>query len=84
MTLNGKYYNFDEIFITGCTGSCLLDNFQCNQWSKFRQNDNFHFSVSEWVIKFNSLFRTVDSEIYVIHISHVIVTYTSELLSSLP
>ena len=34
-----KCYHFDEIFITGCTGSCQNDNFQCSQWWKFRQND---------------------------------------------
>ena len=39
--------------------------------------------VSESVIKFNSLSQTADSKIYVIHIRHVIMTYTSESLSSL-
>ena len=37
----------------------------------------------EWVIKFNSLFRTADSMVYVIHISSAIMTYTLESLSSL-
>ena len=36
--------------------------------------------VSEWVIKFNSLSWTVDREV---HISHVIIAYTLESLSSL-
>ena len=36
---------FDEIFITGFTESCHLDNFRCSQWRKFRQKDIFHFSV---------------------------------------
>ena len=36
---------FDEIFITGCTGSCHFDNFQCNQWWKFRQNEDNLVSV---------------------------------------
>ena len=31
--------HFDEIFITGCTGICHFDNFRCNQWRKFHQND---------------------------------------------
>ena len=30
---------FDKIFITGCTRSCHFDNFLCNQWWKFCQND---------------------------------------------
>ena len=30
--------NFDELLVTGCTES--FDNFQCNQWLKFRQNNN--------------------------------------------
>ena len=34
-----KYCHFDEIFITGCTGSCQNDNFQCSQCWKFHQND---------------------------------------------
>ena len=38
---------------------------------------------NEWVIKFKDLFQTADSEVCVIHISCVIMTYTLELLSSL-
>ena len=34
------------MFITGCTGSCQNDNFQCSQWWKFRQNDDIFVSVS--------------------------------------
>ena len=33
------------MFITGCTGSCQNDNFQCSQWWKFRQNDDIFVSV---------------------------------------
>ena len=33
------------MFITGCTGSCQNDNFQCRQWWKFRQNDDIFVSV---------------------------------------
>ena len=33
--------HFDEIFVTGCTESCHIDNFRCSQWRKFRQNDSF-------------------------------------------
>ena len=32
---------FDEIFITGCSGSCYFDNFRYSQLWKFRQNDIF-------------------------------------------
>ena len=39
--------------------------------------------VSEWVIKFNSLFRTADSKVHVIILSHIINTYAMELLFSL-
>ena len=45
MSLKRKCLHFDEIFITGCTGSCQNDNFQCSQWLKFRQNDNIFVSV---------------------------------------
>ena len=43
--LKRKCLHFDEIFITGCTGSCQNDNFQCSQWLKFRQNDDIFVSV---------------------------------------
>ena len=39
--------------------------------------------VSGWVIKFDGLSWTVDSEIQVVHISRVIIAYTLELISSL-
>ena len=39
--------------------------------------------VSEWVIKFNSLFWTMDIRVHVVHTSHEIITYTLESLSSL-
>ena len=45
ITLKRKRLHFDEIFITGCTGSCQNDNFQCSQWLKFRQNDDIFVSV---------------------------------------
>ena len=44
-SLKRKCRHFDEIFITGCTGSCHVDNFQCSQWWKFPQNED----VSVWV-----------------------------------
>ena len=44
-SLKRKCLHFDEIFITGCTGSCQNDNFQCSQWLKFRQNDDIFVSV---------------------------------------
>ena len=47
--LKWKCLHFDEIFITGCTGSWLHrklsnDNFRCSQWWQFRQN-NISLSV---------------------------------------
>ena len=45
-TLKRKSLHFDEIFITGCTGSCQNDNFQCSQWLKLRQNDDIFVSVN--------------------------------------
>ena len=44
-SLKRKCRHFDEILITGCTGSCQNDNFQCSQWLKFRQNDDIFVSV---------------------------------------
>ena len=45
-TLKRKCRHFDEIFITGCTGSCHFDNFQCSQWWKFHQNEDISVSVN--------------------------------------
>ena len=41
ISVGGCY--FDEIFITGWTGSCQNDNFQCTQWWKFcaASDENF-------------------------------------------
>ena len=44
-SLKRKCCHFDKIFITGCTGSCQNDNFQCSQWWKFHQNNNISVSV---------------------------------------
>ena len=44
-SLKRKCRHFDEILITGCTGSCHFDNFQCNQWWKFHQNEDISVSV---------------------------------------
>ena len=46
-TLKRKCRHFDEIFITGCTGSCHFDNFQCSQWWKFHQNEDISVSVND-------------------------------------
>ena len=43
-TLKRKCH-FDEIFITGCTGSCHFDNFQCSQWWKCHENEYISVSV---------------------------------------
>ena len=40
--LKWKCHHFDEIFITGCTGSF---NFRCSQRWKFHQNDDISVSV---------------------------------------
>ena len=40
-------------------------------------------AMNEWVIKFNGLSRTADSEVHVIHISRLIILCTLESLSSL-
>ena len=42
-TLKRKWQHFHKIVVTGYTGSCQNDNFQCSQWWKFHENDN-HFS----------------------------------------
>ena len=34
-----KWYHFEKILITGCTGSYHFDNFHCSQWWKINQND---------------------------------------------
>ena len=36
--LKRKCYNFWRNSVTGCTGRCHFDNFQCIQWA-FRQNE---------------------------------------------
>ena len=46
MALKRKCRHFDKILITGCTGSCHFDNFQCSQWWKFHQNEDIPF---QWV-----------------------------------
>ena len=42
-TLKRNWCHIDGIFITGCTGRCNFDNFQCSQWWNFRQNDAFQW-----------------------------------------
>ena len=46
LTLKRKCCHFDDILITGCTGSCHFDNFQCSQWWKFHQNEDIFVSVN--------------------------------------
>ena len=55
--LKRKCRHFDEILITGCTGSCHFDNFQCSQWWKFHQNEDISVSVHyhDGVIKWKHL-----------------------------
>ena len=40
---NGCHFN--EIFETSCAESCRFDDFQRNQWRKFRQDDNIFVSM---------------------------------------
>ena len=42
---NRKCLHFDDIIITGCTGSCLNDNFHCSQGWKFSSKWHFRFRV---------------------------------------
>ena len=49
ITLKRKCRHFDEILITGCTGSCHFDNFQCSQWWKFHQNEDISVSVYPFI-----------------------------------
>ena len=57
-SLKRKCLHFDEIFITGCTGSCQNDNFQCSQWLKFRQNDDIFVSV--FAVKWNAFEQSIN------------------------
>ena len=50
--------------------------------SKLRAWAQGHQWVSEWVIKFNGLSRTADSEVHIVHISRVIIACTLKSLSS--
>ena len=38
--------HLDEIFVTGCTGSCHLNNFKCSQKRNFRHNVGISVSMS--------------------------------------
>ena len=56
LPLKRKCCHFDEIFITGCTGSCQNDNFQCSQWWKFHQDNNISVSVDPSPLTFGAIF----------------------------
>ena len=58
-TLKRKCRHFDEILITGCTGSCHFDNFQCSQWWKFHQNEDISVSVNIKVLSILIFHATV-------------------------
>ena len=51
--------HFDEIFVTGCTRSCLNDNFWCRQWWKFRQNYSNSVSVRDIIHSENVQFTRI-------------------------
>ena len=38
-------FPYSNIFITGCTGNCLIGNFRCNNWRKYCQNDDISISL---------------------------------------
>ena len=61
--------------IPWCWLDCHCSSLQCLK--KRKQ------SLSEWVIKFISLFLPADIGVHIVHISHVIITLTLESLSSL-
>ena len=50
--------DFDEFCDIGYIGSGQIDNYRCDQWRKFRQNDNIpasvHFNVFTWTISTQS------------------------------
>ena len=47
-----------------------------------QHQDISNYQVSEWVIKFNGLSRTADSEVHIVHISRVIIACTLKSISS--
>ena len=54
ISMKRKCRHFDEIFVTGCTGSCHFDNFQWGQWWTFHQNKDIVVPVYEHT-KYNTL-----------------------------
>ena len=66
----------DLIAVTGLVISNWIQivNFSTRVTMKFD-------GVSEWVIKFNGLSRTADSEVHIVHISRVIIACTLKSLS---
>ena len=51
-------------------------------FKKVKPKNDLMYQVSEWVIKFNGLSRTADSEVHIVHISRVIIACTLKSLSS--
>ena len=47
----------------------------------FEEKIRLGYRVSEWVIKFNGLSQTADSEVHIVHISRVIIACTLTSLS---
>ena len=45
LALIRTYRHIDEIFVTGCNGSCQNSNFQCTKWRQIRQYDNVFVST---------------------------------------
>ena len=55
--------HFEEIFVTGCTGSCHFDNLRCSQWWRFRQND-ISFQCKNWRYSQNKTNEGTTKDIY--------------------
>ena len=72
-TLKPKCCHFDELFVTGCAGSCHFDNFQCSQWRKFRQNNDISVSANNRQLDrlFNSWFKLTSNKITKIRITGI-------------
>ena len=80
-----KCCHFDEIFITGCTGSCHFDNIQCKQWQNSIKMMTFPFhwpDSNKTKVRnfFNSFFFQVVmglrcscyDDIYYIHVNFIV------------
>ena len=42
-----KMFPFDDVILSGCTGNCHVDDFQCSEWRKLPTNEDIF--VSRWL-----------------------------------